>query len=80
MELYAVEIFVGNGSGEVHAIAACCNCAFIGVYGVTVYKVKMAVLFNPSKQRMVWRVAHLVPAHVRQRQAVIGDKIRPPVH
>ena len=80
MELHAVEIFVGNGSGEVHAVTACRNCVFIGLYGVTVYKVKMAVLFNAGKQRMVWRVTHFVPAHVRQRQATVRDKIRLPTH
>ena len=80
MELYAVEIFIGNGSGEVHAVTACRNCVFIGLHGVAVYEIKMAVLFYAGKQRMVWHITHLVPAHVRQRQPTVRDKIRLPVH
>ena len=80
VELYAVEIFVGDSGGEVHAVTACCNGVFIGLYGVAVYEIKMTVLFNVCKQRMVWRVMHLVPAHVRQRQAAVRDKIRLPTH
>ena len=65
MELHAVEIFIGNRSGEVHAVTACCNGVFIGLYGVAVYEVKMTVLLNAGKQRMVWRVTYFIPAHVR---------------
>ena len=64
MELHAVEIFVRDGSGEVHAVTACRNGVFIGLYGVAVYEIKMTVLFNAGKQWMVWRVMHLVPPHV----------------
>ena len=80
MKLYTVEIFVGNGSGEIHAIAACCNGVFIRLHGVAVDEVKMAVLLNAGKQRMIGRIAHFVPAHVRQGQAIVGDKICLLVH
>ncbi len=80
MELYAVEIFIRDGGGEVHTVMACRNGVFVGLHGVAVHKVKMAVLFNAGKQRMVWRVTHLVPAHVRQRQAAIWDELCLPVH
>ena len=80
MELYAVEIFIGDGGGKIYAVVACCNSIFVRLHGVAVYKVKMAVLFNPGKQRMVWRVTHFIPTHVRQRQAAVRDEIRLPVH
>ncbi len=80
MELHAVEIFIGDGGREVHAVIACRNGVFVGLYRVAVYEVKMAVLFNAGKQRMVWCVMHLVPTHVRQRQATVRDEIRLPVH
>ena len=49
MKLHAVEVFIGNRSREIHAVTACRNGVFIGLYGVAVYKVKMAVLFYAGK-------------------------------
>ena len=49
VELYAVEIFVGDSGGEVHAVTACRNCVFVGLYGIAVYEIKMAILLNSGK-------------------------------
>ena len=80
MELHAVEIVFGNRSGEIHAVMAGGDGVFVWADGVAMHKIEMAVLFNADKQRMVWRVTHFVPAHVRQRQATVRDKIRLPTH
>ncbi len=73
MELHAVEIVFGNRSGEIHAVMAGGDGVFVWADGVAMHKIEMAVLRNAVKQRAALGVTYIVPAHMRQRQACVGD-------
>ena len=65
VELYTVEIFVGDSSGEVHAVMASGDGVFVRADGVAMHKIEMAVLRNAVKQQAAFGITHLVPAHMR---------------
>lgn len=72
MKLHAKEVIFLHRGGERLAVIALGDGIRVDRHGVAVHEVEIRAFFNAAEQTIACFGIHPVPAHVRQRQTVVG--------